>query len=173
MLAGLERDVHSDGGGQLPGPDAGCKHDGLGLDVAALGLDTGHLAVPGNQLVHCDTLDDASTPGSSALGQRHRRVDRRCLAVVRDIESADEVVDVEERPHGFGPVEVDHLRDDITRLRHRRPAQDLLPALVVGGDRDGAGGAVPRCLAGFVLEFLVETGRVRCQRGEAVGRLEL
>jgi len=173
VLARLEWNVDTDGLGEVATPNPAGKDDGFGFDVPLLGLDAYNSAVFGDQLRHRDTLDDSRTTGFGPLGQRHGGVDRGCDPVAGDEQRPNQIIGVEERKELLGPIEVDHLGLDIDSGRHRGSAQDLLPAFLIGRHRNRAGCTPAGRLAGLVLEFFEESGRIRRQPREAVRRLEL
>ena len=123
--------------------------------------------------LHCDPLADRDAPIPGALGQRHRGVDRACLAVTGYVDRAHQVVDAEQRPHLARPLGVYHLHLHAGGPGHGHAAQDLLPALLVRGHRDRSRGAVAGGLAGLVLQFFEEAGGIRRQSGQTVAGLEL
>ena len=136
VLAGLQRHVDPDLGGEVAGPDSGGQHHRLGVDAALLGVDAGYGTVlraqPGDGCV----LDDAHAPASGALGQGHGGVHRGGVAVAGNVQRADEVVGADQRPTLAQFVHADLAGLHPDRDGHGRAPPDLLPALGVGRYRD-------------------------------------
>ena len=160
VLAGMQRDVDADGGGQLPGPHAGAENDAVGVDVPLVRGDADHTPAGGANGGHRRLLDDPGAGGAGARGQRQRDVRRVRVAVAGNVQSAEQVGRLEQRYAFRDRLRRHHVDLQPEHLRQRRAALEFLEALRVGGDGKGAAAAITRRLAGFPLQASVEFARV-------------
>src|SRR5262249_37058874 len=109
--------------------------------------------------------------GACALRERHRGVGRVGGAVLREVDGADEVGGVHERPQLLHALGRHRLGRHAEGARHGGAAAQLVPALLVGGDGKAAVLLVAGGLAGLALQGLVEVdgGFVELGGGGGVG----
>ena len=173
MLTGLQRDVDADLGCEMSSPHSGREYDSVRLYLALFGDDPGDPTVRFLELGDRHTLDEPGATHLCALCQSHRRVDGRGLSVSGNVQHADEIVGAHQRPKFRSSIEVDDLGVDSHTFGHGGAAEEFLPPLVVVSDRYRARSPVPRCLIRLVFQLFEQTGRVRCELRERVGRLQL
>lgn len=173
MLAGLKRDLDSDGVSELSGPHAASEDDRLRLHETLLSVDPVDATVAHREPFDGNPFDEGGPPLFGALGERHRRVDWGGHPVVRDVERPDQIIDVQKWTELEGLVEVDLTDLDADSAGHGDTPQEFLPPLLIGRHRDRPGRAIPRRLTGLRLQFLEQASRVGGESGEAVARFEL
>ena len=142
------------------GPHAAAIDHILAGDRALVGLDPGHAAVLGQHARDLGVLVDLHPAFARAARQRHGHVGGIALAVLRIVDRADHVIDVEQRPLLLHFLRRDRLGDDIEPAQHRRAAQEFLPALLVGRDGERARLHEARRLPRLLLQVGVEIDRV-------------
>ena len=119
-------------------------------------------------------LDDPGAAHARALGQRLGDVDRVGLAVARDEDRADQVVDREQR---MARLRLGRARAPRPRGRRSRPIEaarlQLDEALRGAREAEAAVLAEAGRLPGLGLEPGVELGRVLGEPGQVLGRAQL
>ncbi len=160
MLAGLERDVDAAALAERARPHAGGDDDVLGRDLALVGDDAGGAPFGAAYRRDLGVLEDLRAARPRALGESHGGVDRIGLAVLREEDAADHIVDIEQRPMALDLAGADLVDLEAEGLRHRGAAQQLLEALARRRHRDAAALLEAGRLAGLRLERRVEPGGV-------------
>ena len=100
VFAGMQRHGDADARGEIPGPHAAAQHHIVRIDAAVLGVHTLHpLAVmaDGRDL---ELLENSHAPGARALGERLGDVDGIRVAVARNVNAADHILEIGERIEG-------------------------------------------------------------------------
>ena len=166
MLGGVERHGYAGHEPDLPRPHAGAVDHHLGLDLALRGGDPGGAAVPGQDAGDLAILDDPDPAHAGPLGQGHGGIGRVGLPIMREEDRADDIVDVQQRPHLLGLLRRDLLRLDPEGLGHGGAPAELVPALFIGGDGDAAVLLQPGRLTGLFLELGVELQAVTGEPGQ-------
>ena len=177
VLAGVERQGHAVPRGEITAPHAAAVHHQVGGDVALglarLPVDAGDAPVGAGHRRHLHLLDDARAPRPRALGERQRDIARVRLSIRRQMHAGHDAFDVETRVHrrDLGGGELVHL--DIEGARHGGETQNLLAPL--GAQRHGDRPALAEAggKAGLRLQSPVEIGRVFCEPGPVLARLQL
>ena len=142
MLAGVERDVDAAALAERARPHARGDDDVLGRYVALLGDDAGGAPFRAAYRRDLDVLEDLRAARPRALGERHGGVDRVGLAVLRQEDAADHIVDIEQRPMALDLAGADLVDLEAEGLRHRGAALQLLEALARRWRRE----MLPLCL---------------------------
>ena len=165
-------------GGAGAGAEFMCPHSGAIDDHVGAQLALGRTYPDGAAVVDQDLLDpgvleDLRAAALGALGQRLRGVDRIGAAVLRQVDTPDQVASVYTRPQAgdFGGRERLHLQAEAAG--HGGAALEFLEACRVGGNRDRAGLAKTGGLAGFHFQPGIQAGGVLRQPCHVVGGAQL
>ena len=140
MLRRMQRHADAAHLPDLARPLAGAIDDDLGGNRAPVGLDAGHLPLPCGNAGDAHPLDDAGAAIARALGKRLRQVGGVGLAVARQPDGADQIVDGHDRPQIAGLLRRDHL--DIHPLRAGGSGGALQHGHALGGAGDGQRAAI-------------------------------
>ena len=134
----------------------GIDHD-LAAHVALVGLHQPFLA---GALQRGDAREalDAAAEVLRALGIGLHQLAGVDVAVIRIVQRAHHVVQLDERILVLDLVGRDHLELDALRARHRRDVAVLVHALLVVGEADRAGDVIVDRIADLVAQLRIELG---------------
>ena len=131
-----DRDAHARQPAELGGEHAARDHDGLGLDVAALGAYASDAAGVRLDAGHARARVDARSARAGALGKREGELRRVEVAVAREPGGAADFVQRHQREELARLFRGDQLERQAERLRPARLAAQLLHALLARGQPD-------------------------------------
>ena len=159
---------------KLPAPHAAAVHHDIRGDMARLAVlgevvDAGDLATRLGDTGDLGVFKDLRALHPGTLGQGHGNVGRVALAVQRQVDRADDAVDVEVGIHRLGFARRDFRDIDVEDAGDGGLAQQFLVPRFGQGDRDGADLTHPRLDPGFGGELDVKISGVFGQTGH-VGR---
>ena len=130
VLARHQRHVHAGHAADIAAPQAGAVDDVVGADRALVGGDAGGAALLREDAGDLGVLEDAHAVHARALGQRLRDVGGIGLAVGRDEDAADHILEVDQRMARLRVLRRQHVHVDAEGPRHGGLPLQLLEALV-------------------------------------------
>src|SRR5208337_5595577 len=139
---------HPGARGEVSGPHAAAQHDVVRIETPVRGLHAAHappVVVNGGDL---EVLEYARARVAGAFGERLRDIDRVGIAVARNVNAADHIVEMGERVERPNLAWSNHVHRQAEYLRHGGVALQLLHAAGGRGERDGAALPVAGRLAG-------------------------
>ncbi len=160
MLHRLERHGDASHRGDLARPQAGAEHHLVAADIAGAGAHAGHAAIRDRKACAGDAFDDPRAMHARASRQRLRDIGRARLAVGRHEGGADQIVDIDQRPHCLGLGRRQQMHVEAEGARCRRLTAELGPAFVVAGEPQAPGLAPAGGEAGLRLKPPVEAGGI-------------
>ncbi len=155
----LDRDewhVDAEAGGEAPRPLPGADDDALAFDAASLRNDGADPALVDLQVENLGILEDRDAAHAGAFRQRLGDVGRIGLAIGRQEGSADEIVDIHQRPEIESLLGRQQMHLQAKGLRRRRLPLHLRPALLVAGETQAAIHLPAGGKPSLGLELLVE-----------------
>ena len=126
---------------------------------------------------HFGLLVDLGAAGAGTLAQRHGQVGRRDVAVVRVVESADDLrrvaaTEVDERPELLDFLRRNDLERHADGVGRAAVLQVLVHAVLAGGQAQVAGHVKADVLTGFRRQALVQVDRVLVELADRVAHVE-
>src|SRR5580658_3603708 len=112
----MQRYGHTDAGGEIAGPHASAQHDVVGVDAAAVRLHAAHAPPVMMDGGYLELLKNLRAAGARAFGERLSDVDRVRIAVARDVNASDHIVEIGERVEGMnlaGPHDIDRQSEHL------------------------------------------------------------
>ena len=160
MLGGLQGDVDTGQGAELPGPHTRAIDHELGLHGPLIGDHTGDPASRAGHPGGGHALEDGGSAHAGSPGQRHGHAHRVGPALVGHHEPTHHVVGLEQGPVAGNLLFREGVILHPEALYEQRLAVERLHPLRAGGNRDMADGPEAGGEAGLLLEPLVEIARI-------------
>ena len=163
MLAGMQRQVHTHGSGQIPRPHAAANHHILRLNFAIGSPHPGDAIAVAKNRFYFRIRKDARTAVPGTLCQRLSDIHRISIAIRGNVDPAVEILCLNQRIP-FGNLRYrQHVHFEAKDFCHRRAALELFEAFCRRSDRDRTALTIPRRLTRLCLESTVQLTRVARQ----------
>ena len=108
---------------------------------------------------------DFSATGARTFGQGLRNIDGICIAVAWDMNTADDIIDIDDMGQFFDFLWCYDMHGQVKYLGHGCAALQLFKAFGIGGHRNRTALAIARCLAGFRLKPTIKLAGIFCELG--------
>ena len=168
MLGCVERNRRTDLVAEFACPHSCRVDDRVCSDRAELRLHTSRATILREDALNLDVFENLHSCRARTLGQRLCDVDRVDDAVVRQVHTADEVVDTCERDEILHVLRSDDVDLESEHARRRRSALQFLESLFVRRDRYRAALLESGRLTRFLFERRKQIRRVLRESGEVV-----
>ncbi len=126
VLGGVQRHGDAVAGREVPRPQTGGEHDDRRVDRSPRGLHADHPGALHHQAGDLGVLGEDGPASDRTSGQGDGRVDRTDHRITREVDRADDVADVGQRPEAGHVARPDVVHLDAEVPGHRRGAAELL-----------------------------------------------
>ena len=165
MLACVQWRRNANAGGQITRPHATADDDIISVNRTIVRIHARDAITIVTNSGNFGVFKDFGAASAGTFGQGLRNIDGIRIAVAWDMNTADDIIDIDDMRQFFDFLWCYDMHGQVKYLGHGCAALQLLKAFGIGGHRYRTALAIARCLAGFCLKPAIEFAGIFCELG--------